>query len=370
MKINEIRKLFPVTEDYVFFDNAAVAPISTRVRDAITAQVEEHARLGDVAAINWNATIARTRRAAAGLLGCTSAEIAFVKNTSEGLSYVINGFPFQDGDNVVSCRGEYPATIYPWLAKGIELRLAEYEGSRIPPENIFKLVDERTRMICISFVQYASGFRMDIARIGAFCRERDIFFLVDAIQGLGAIDFPVRQWNVDAASADAHKWLLGPEGIGLLFIAKERLPLIKPTEIGWMNVKGHSRYDVIDYTLKEDARKFEIGSFTTSAVYGLGAAIQLLEDVGIDAIEARLHRLTDYLCKKLRAKGYSVYSSREGDDWSGIVSFHKNGIDLGHVQKELFARRIVLSFREGRLRASPHYYNAEEEVDGLIESLP
>jgi len=370
MNIYEIRKLFPVTKEYVFFNNAAVAPISTRVRRAMTAQLEEHARLGDVAAMNWNSAIARTRAAAAQLFGCTSGEIAYVKNTSEGLSYIINGFPFHKGDNVISCEGEYPATIYPFLAKKIELRLARYEENRIPPQNIFKLADENTRMICISFVQYANGYRMDIKSVGDFCRKHNIFFLVDAIQGLGAIDFPVGKFNVDAASADAHKWLLGPEGVGILYISKEKLDMIEPAEIGWMNVKNHSRYDVIDYTLKEDARKFEIGTFTTSAIYGLGAALELALELGIKNIEERVKEITDYLCEKLLGKGYVINSLRTGDDWSGIVSFHKNGADLKTLQQELFSKKIILSFREGRLRASLHYYNNEEDVDKLIDNLP
>lgn len=366
----EIRKLFPVTKDYVFFDNAAVAPISTRVRDAMTAQIDEHCRMGDVAATNWNSTIARARILAAKFLGCTIGEIAFVKNTSEGLSYIINGFPFQKGDNVISCDGEYPATIYPFLAKKIELRIARYDKNRIPPENIFKLVDDRTKMICISLVQYASGFRMDIKTIGEFCREKNIFLLIDAIQGVGAFDFPVKELNVDAASADAHKWILGPEGIGVFFIAKEKLDIIEPTEIGWMNVKKHWRYEVIDFTLKEDARKYECGTLTTSAIYGLGAALGLIEEIGIDNINKMVKEITDYLCEKLKMKGYYIFSSREGDDWSGIVSFYKDDLDLKAVQKELFKKKIILSFREGRLRASPHYYNNEEDVDGLIENMP
>jgi selenocysteine lyase/cysteine desulfurase len=245
----------------------------------------------------------------------------------------------------------------------------EHEG-RLNTDEIFGLVNERTRVVSLSFVEFASGFRNDLAAIGGFCHEHDVLFVVDAIQGLGALELDVARDHIDAFAADAHKFLLGPEGAALLFLGPRALERVRPTVVGWMSVK--EPFDVDDPTRQyvAGARRFEPGALNTCGVLGLGAAIELLLSVGVGRIESHLIELGDYLCTRLQDKGYKIISSREKGQASSVICCRHPRHSAQSLSHHLEEQRIITTARVGRLRISPHFYNTFEEMDRVIECLP
>lgn len=369
---HQVRRLFPVTERWAFLDHACVAPISRPVYEAMTKHLQDVLTAGDVNSARWDAMVARTRLSAARLLGCRPREVAFLKNTSEGINLVAGGLRWRPGDNVVSAQGEFPANIYPWMAlapQGVELRLVPQRDGRLRYRDLRDAIDPRTRVLALSFVEFLSGFRNQVARLGELCRRRGVLFALDAIQGLGALRLEVDEAGVDFASADAHKWLLGPEGAALFYCRHQRLELLGSTPVGWASVRRTGDYLPYDLTLKPEVSRFELGTANTVGVAGLGAAVDLLLAVGIERIERRIKVLTDRLCRGLEGLGAEVLSSRRRGEWSGIVSFRLPGAQGARVLRRLRRRRIVVSHRSGWLRVSPHFYNSEEEIDRLLETL-
>jgi cysteine desulfurase/selenocysteine lyase len=369
-----IRSLFPVTEQYVYMNHAAVAPLSTRVRDGMAALVEDVTRNGSVHYEDWCQTYERTRESAARLVNARAHEIAFMRNTSDALSAVANGIDWREGDNVVTCNVEFPANVYPWMRlceeRGIAMKFAEERSGRVDTEELLSKVDDRTRVMTLSWVQFSSGFRSDLARIGKFCRERDILFVVDAIQGLGGLKLDVDRHHVDAFAADAHKYLLGPEGIALLYVSDRVIDRIKPTVVGWTSVNNYEQY--LDYRLdyREGAGRFECGTLNTAGVYGLGAGIELFLEVGPEMIESYLLELSSYLAERLTSKGYEVVSPRGAGQTSAIVTCKHERHTPGDLYRLLRAKNILTAPRVNRLRISPHFYNTREEVDALVGALP
>jgi selenocysteine lyase/cysteine desulfurase len=375
---DDIRKLFPVTQKYIYMNHAAVAPLSTRVRDAMTglaADVTEH---GAVHYDDWLETYERARTSAAQLVNARPHEIAFMRNTSDAICAVANGIDWREGDNLVTCNVEFPSNIYPWLRlsqeRHLEIKFVEERNGRIENAELLSNVDERTRVVTISWVQFASGYRSDLAAIGRFCRERNIIFVVDAIQGLGGLKLDVERDYVDAFAADAHKYLIGPEGIALLYISDRVIDRIRPTVVGWTSVKNYESFahGPLNYRLdyREGSLRFECGTLNTAGVYGLGAAVELMLEVGADAIERHLIDLTDYLAKRLADKRYRVVSSRAPGESSGIVAVTHDAHTASSLYHVLRDRSIITAHRMGRLRISPHFYNTRDEVNALVEALP
>jgi len=369
-----IRALFPVTEEYVYMNHAAVAPLSTRVRDGMVALVDDVTRNGSVNYEEWCQTYERTRESAARLVNARAHEIAFMRNTSDALSAVANGIDWREGDNVVTCNVEFPANVYPWMRlleeRGIAMKFAEEHSGRVDAGELLSKVDDRTRVVTISWVQFSSGFRSDLARIGKFCRDRDIIFVVDAIQGLGGLKLDVDRDYVDAFAADAHKYLLGPEGIALLYVSDRVIDRIKPTVVGWTSVNNYEQY--LDYRLdyREGAGRFECGTFNSAGVYGLGAGIELFLEVGPETIESYLLELSSYLAERLTSKGYEVVSPRGAGEQSAIVTCKHDRHTPRDLYYRLRAKNILTAPRVNRLRISPHFYNTREEVDALVDALP
>lgn len=376
LEVERYRSLFPVTQHCIFLDHAAIAPVSTRVVEAMKVYLSDVATSGGQHEPAWNERVKRARAAAAQLCGATPEEIAFVKNTSEGLLHVANGIRWREGDNVVIPAIEFPANVYPWtnLARwGVETRRVQARGGRVLVDDLVAAMDERTRVVSVSFVQYAQGFRADLDAIGAACRERGVLFCVDAIQGLGVLQLDVRRTPVDFFSADGHKWLLAPEGIGLFYLRRERLEDLVPHGAGWYSVvrteAGTGDYSRYDAPLLDSAARFEPGTRNNVGIYGLGAALDLLNEIGLPAIEARVLALTDRLIEGLQRKGYTLRSSLVPRERSAIVAFSSDRFPSGELYRRLRAANIVLSLRQGALRVAPHFYNTEGEIDALLEVL-
>ena len=370
MDWDAVRDEFPVTEQWIFLNHAAVAPISRRAHDRMCAWTRDQLAGGSVNGGAWYERVEATRAAAARLLGVDSEEIALVANTSTGIGFVAEGVRWARGDNVVTAAEEYPSNLYPWMnlaERGVELRAVETRDGRIRPADIEAAADEHTRLITLSVVEYASGFRNDLGAVGEICRQRDAYFFVDAIQGLGALAMDVRAWGVDFLAADSHKWMLGPEGAGVFYVRRERIDELRATSVGWNSVVNALDFGAIDFTLRPDARRWEAGSANVVGAVGMGASIELILDIGVDRIERRVIELTDLLCEALTDAGLHVASSRLEGDKSGIVSFEKPGVDSKKLVEALASEAIVGSYRGGRARLSPHFYNTPDELMRVVE---
>jgi selenocysteine lyase/cysteine desulfurase len=328
----------------------------------------------------WYRDIEKLRVSAAKLINAHHEEIAFVKNTSEGIATVAGGLEWRAGDRIVTTAVEYPANVYPWMEVarrfGVELVMLperDVNGRReVPLEEILREVSHpKTKLVALSHVEFASGQRHDIGVIGRACRESGKLFCVDAIQSLGVVPVDVVGMNIDYLSADGHKWLLGPEGAGIFYCRRELLEKTRPLIVGWMNVINQDDYGSYDFTLKKDARRFECGSYTVATLLSLRAGIDLLLQVGIEAVAARIREITDDLIRGLEGKGYEIVSPREGEKWSGIVCFNSAVHDHLKLWRTLRdEHKTEIAVREGRLRCSPHFYNTEEQIDRLIAKLP
>jgi len=368
------RSYFPVASELVYLNHAGVAPISTRVEEAVRRYLAEATRRGafDYARA-YDAEIERVRGRAALLLGASPDEVAFVKNTTEGLGLVAAGLEWQPGDQVVSCDLEYPSNVYPWWSlsdRGVETVMLRAENGRLAIERIEEAFrSARVRVLALSSVEFGSGQRHDLEAIGRLCQERGVLFCVDAIQSLGCLPIDVVRQHIDFLAADGHKWLLSVEGCGVFYCARRALELVRPRVVGWRSVVDNENFDTYHTELQPGAGRFEEGTPNTAGIFALGAAIDLILELGIDAIAARVLALTDRLAEGLRERGAVCLSPRGLDEASGIVSFRLPDEPVERTAARLRARRIFVVARRGGVRASPHFWNDEAEVDRLLAAL-
>jgi cysteine desulfurase/selenocysteine lyase len=363
------RDQFPVTENAIYLNHATVAPLSRRSAEAMQALADDVLRFGILHYDEWLNTYEALRVAAARLIGAHRDEIAIVKNTSEGISTVALGLEWRPGDKVVAFKEEFPANIWPWLRlepKGVAI---EWLSISDPLEKIDQAC-RGAKLLSISFVQYQSGLRANLKAIGEICKRRGCFFLVDAIQGLGAFPIDVEACHIDALASDGHKWMLGPEGCGILYIRKDRMDAVEPSELGWSNVASYNDFSSRDNTLRADAGRYEPGALNTIGCHGLRAAIELLLEIGIAQISPVVQALADRLAEGASAKGYLLQVARTAENGAGIVSLRKNELDTRLVVRQLKDRKILAVPRQGWVRLSPHFYLSMEEMDAAVAALP
>lgn len=374
MDIRKLRENFPVTDNIVYFNHAAVAPLPLSSARKVEEFLKEYTTRGCINYTEWIAYQEKTRVNAAKLLGARPSEVALVKNTSTGISIVAQGLKWKEGDNVILPESEFPANAYPWFNlanKGVEVRTVREKGRRLDPADFEKLIDEKTRLISVSWVEFASGFMNDLKALGDLCKKHEVYFCVDAIQGLGVFEMDVNRYHIDFLAADGHKWLLAPEGIGLLYVSDRVIDNLHPATVGWHSVEDPSDYLPYHFDrMRRDAKKFEEGSPNLLGTYALGASIELLLNVGIKNIGKRVIRLTDRLAEGLMEKGYTILSPRNEGEKSGILIF-----TTGEAEKDLKLfeclgdNGIFCAPRGGGIRLSPHFYNNEEEAEKFFDVL-
>jgi selenocysteine lyase/cysteine desulfurase len=244
----------------------------------------------------------------------------------------------------------------------------ESRGARLLLDDLCAACDSRTRVLSISSVEFASGFRNDLAALGEFCQKRGLFFFVDAIQSLGAFPLDVQALPIDALAADGHKWLLGPEGAGIAYIRREKLEMLHPLGVGAFSVVRPWEFSRIDFTLKPHAGRYEGGAYNMAGITALGASLQMLLQVGIERIAERILELTDYLCEQAQRRGWTVFSSRQAPEKSGIVSLIHPDWPAREVVRRCRERGVVVNARAERVRVSPHAYNTHEEIDRFLDA--
>jgi cysteine desulfurase / selenocysteine lyase len=365
----QYRDEFPVTQNLIYLNHAAVAPLPRRTALAMQALAQDALDFGSLHYDRWMDTYEAVRVAAARLIGANRNEIALTKNTSEGVSMVAQGLDWHPGDRIVAFREEFPSNYYPWLRLESQRCSVEWLSVRDPLEKI-DAACTGARLLAISFVQYLSGFRANLNAIGEICRRHSCFFFVDAIQGLGAFPLNVETAHIDALAADGHKWLLGPEGCGILYVRKSRQDSIFPKEFGWTTVAGYNDYSSRDMALRQDAGRYECGTLNTIGCHGLRASLELTLEVGTDRISAAVQQLADQLATGAVNKGYQLLGDRTPDTGAGIIAIQNPKIDSRKVVHDLKQSGISAAARQGWVRLSPHFYISPEEIERVIEALP
>lgn len=366
------RGQFPVTETLVYLNHAAVAPLSRPAAEAMKWLADDALVNGSLHYQKWLDAYQGLRSAAARLVNGSPEEIALVKNTSEGIATVAMGLNWRAGDRIVAFKEEFPANQYPWqrvvsesVSKGVAIDWLSVDD---PLDRIDEAA-RGARLLAISFVQYLTGFRADLVKIGEICKRRGAIYFVDAIQGLGAFPLDVRAAHIDALAADGHKWMLGPEGCGVLYISRALQEQVAPVEFGWTNVASYNDYGARDMALRPDAGRYECGTLNTIGCFGLRASIEFLQGVGIERIAPAVQALGDRIDVGVREKGYQVASVRTPETGAGIVSFRKTGTDSAAVVNKLRENGIIAAARAGWVRTSPHFYISSEEIDRALGCL-
>jgi len=367
---------FPIAREKIFLAHAGVCPLPRRVAEAIKRYLD-YCTLDDQETVFPGSRFMEARQLAARLLQAQPDEIAFVGPTSLALSYVASGLPFRKSDNVLIYLDDYPANVYPWMAlaeKGVQVRLLNIrELGRIRAVDVRGQVDEQTRLVALASCHFISGWRIDLAGIGAFLRERDIAFCVDGIQTLGAFATSVE--HIDFLAADAHKWMLGPCSAGILYVRKAWQDRLRPPIYGWHNVRCPNFVAQETLVQPPDSRRYEAGTANLAGLAGLHAAMEFLLEVGVENIANELLRKRNWIVSALQAKGYTVlHADASPAHASSIISFYRPEANLSALHEKLAAASIVTSLRADRsgqkyIRLSPHFYNTDAELHRVLELL-
>lgn len=370
-----IRSLFPALQHLAYLNSAAVSPIPTTAIEAVNSQLLDVATYGSSHYQDWIDTKNRARSLIAEMLHVRSDQIAFMRNTSDGFASIANGLDWEKGDNIVSFEREFPSNYYPWRRIrdefGVELRLCSEQNGRIDPDEFISLIDPNTKIVAISSVQYVSGYKADLERIGRAAHVVDALFCVDIIQGFGALPYDLPAQFVDAASGAGHKWLCAPEGCGMIYLSDRARERVKPTFVGWISVETPWDFEDREQSFKSSALAWESGTGTSSLFYGLEQSLKLLHETGAKRIEDHLMDLTDHLCDSLAGKSYEIVSSRSKEERSQIVCIrHRCGLTSNEIAAQLEKQNIIVSPRGDRVRIAPHFYNNLEDIERLLNALP
>lgn len=362
---------FPIVDELIYLNHAAVGPWPKRTSEAVIKFAEQNSRYGSHFYLDWLKKEGELRDQLRHLINAPSVDdIALVKNTSEALSLVAYGLPWQAGDNIVSSNEEFPSNRLPWQSladQGVEFRQAELGGADSPEDALLALVDGRTRLLTISSIQFASGLRLDLEKIGDFCRRRGVLFCIDAIQSLGAVQFDVQACYADFVMADGHKWMLGPEGLGVFYSTPEARERLRLTQFGWHMIKNMPNFDNVAWETESSARRFECGSLNTLGIHALSASLSLLLETGMDQIERAVLGLSDYLTQAIEANDVLRLLSRpERGLKSGIVVFAHRQVENGSLYRHLQRNGVVCAQRGGGIRFSPHFHNSRDEIDRAL----
>jgi len=367
---------FPSLAKYDYFNHAGVSPWPRATIDAVSAFASDFG-VNTWIGHDWSAVERETRERLAAMINASTDEVAIIRNTGDAISQIAMGIDWKNDDVIVTSSAEYPSNVFPWMEAArrhgckVELvpeRTEATGSSRVSEDELIEVASKpNVRLLAISHVQWGSGQRMDLDKLGAFCRSRGILFSVDVIQSLGIVPIDVRRSNIDFLMAGGHKWLMSPPGAGVLFCRHELIDQINPASVGWLSVINPMKWE-LNYTLRPEAGRFETGTPALGSLVGLNASLRLLLDVGISSIHQRVTTLGDYFADELLKKGYTLATPRTGLN-GGSVCFTRTGVDPAETVKRLHDHKIEIATRTARLRFSPHFYNTKDQVNRLLERL-
>lgn len=374
-----LRREMAVTDQYAYFDHAAVAPLPNCSAQAISQYALEANQHGDAVWLNWAKQLKELRASAARFIGANPSEIALVNNTTHGINLIAEGLDWRTGDNVVIPSNEFPSNLLPWhnlKRYGVEVReMVPPPSGGVSVDELLKLVDGRTRLIAVSWVGFLSGYRLDVEQLVERAHAKGVAVFLDAIQGLGVFPIDVGTMQVDFLCADGHKWMLGPEGAGMLYIREAQLPRLKPIGIGWNSLEIGG-FDPSSRKIKGSAARYEGGSYNMAGLIGFNASLGLLEELGAgkpsSPVAAAVLSNVEHLQRQLLERDFTVHVSDDSANRSGIVGITwADGNDTAYrdARAHLLERHVVTSVRGGRLRVSTHAYNNEDDMQRLIDGL-
>ena len=372
--MNTANNEFSLDAGLIHLNHAGVSPWPSRTAAAVRRFSEENLHLGSLHYPRWTETESKLRRQFQGLIGAPDADdIALLKNTSEALSVVALGMPWKAGDNIVGIQQEFPSNRIVWesLEKpfGVNYRQVDILAAEDPEAALISATDRATHLLAVSAVQYASGLRLDLERLGDFCRQRGILFCVDAIQWLGALPFDLESCQADFVAADGHKWLLGPEGVALFYCRAEQRERLRLNQYGWHMLANPGDFEASDWTPAASARRFECGSPNNLGIHAQSASLSLLEEIGMQQVAAAIQLRVNLILEHIQRRGYELLSPAQASRQAGIVTFRIAGADHERLFRRLLERQVLCACRMGGLRFSPHFYTPPERIDDAFELI-
>jgi selenocysteine lyase/cysteine desulfurase len=370
--VDKARSYFPyLKKRIIYFNHASTGPITTRVKERIESFLKERSeeKIDDYYAFKDVAD--ETKEMVGEMISCSGERIAFLDNTTNGIIWLAQGVDWKPGDRIILNDVEFPANVYPFLQlkeKGVEIDFIKSTNGIVTAEEVIEAIQPRTKLISISFVQFLSGYRIDLEKIGKVCKEKGIIFSVDAIQGLGAVRLDIEKFNIDFLASGTQKWLLGLQGLAFLYVRKELQDKLKSAPIGWLAVKDAWNLLDFDLTTKETAERFQPGTLNNIGIYAFNSSMKLFKEFGFDEIEKQILSNSKYFIDELTKIGYdSPLLSLPEKHLSGIVSFKSENAQK--IFDILSQEKIVCSLRERYIRFAPHFYNTREEIDRVVNEL-
>lgn len=364
------RQFFPITEQKVYLNHAAVSPISTKVKQALdnffTIRSQEQPG-------NWTTAVqiaAELKEMFAEIINAESSDrIAFTQNTTHGLNIIASGLQWNSGDEILIPENEFPANVYPFKnleRKGVRIKFLPVQAGGITPAILKSNIAPKTKLLTLSFVEFLSGYKHNLEQLGQICRQNNILFIVDSIQGVGAIPIDVQKSFIDGMANGGHKWLMSPQGTGFLYVTENLQNKIRQSHLGWTGLQDMQDFMNFDRRPRKSAGRYELGTLNFAGIAGAHAALSLLTEVGIENIYSHVVKLTDYAIEKLESHSYKIYSNQNPEYRSGILSFYPKK-DPQKFFNRLQNNNIVCSLREGLIRIAPHFYNNIDDIDRFIK---
>lgn len=372
MDKSSVRNLFPYLErGIIYFNHASTGPVSVLVKQRLTDLLEEKSKdkIDDYSSFLKVAD--ETKELLSKLINCPVDRLAFVDNTSNGLNILAQSIDWKTGDRILLNDIEFPANVYPFLNLkrfGVEVDFVKSKNGIVTAEQIIESVKPETRLISVSFVQFLSGYKIDLEKIGSFCRENNIIFSVDGIQGIGAVNIDVQKSKIDFLSCGTQKWLFGAQGLAFIYVDEKFQKKMIPANVGWLSV--NDAWNLLDYKLdlKTSANVFQGGTLNAFAIYAFNTSLKMFKDFGFNNIQPEVLSNTKYFINKLKGIGLNcVLSDCSDNELAGIVTIKPENPEK--VFEKLTAKKIFCSIREGLVRFSPHFYNTNQEIDRVVDEL-
>ena len=372
MEISEVRKLFPyLQEGIIYFNHASTGPLSTLVTERLNKLLIEKSRdkIDDYS--SFLEVVDETKELLSVLINANPDRLAFVDNTSNGLNIIAQSIEWKKGDRILLNDIEFPANVYPFLnlkRLGVEVDFVKSENGIVTADDIINSVKNGTKMISVSFVQFLSGYKIDLEKVGNYCRSNNIVFCVDGIQGIGAANIDVQKSKIDFLSSGTQKWLMGLQGLAFIYITEELQRKIHPANLGWLSV--NNAWNLLDYKLdlKASANVFQGGTLNSFGIYALNSSLRLFQEFGFNNVAENVSSNSIYFIDSLIKQGYQpILGNCDKQNIAGIVTYMPENPD--QVFENLSKKNIICSLREGQIRFSPHFYNTKEEIDTVVDEL-
>jgi selenocysteine lyase/cysteine desulfurase len=364
----------PIKQRMAYLNNASIGPLSNRVMGAMTEFLADVRDSGRIHYPNWCRQADQVVKAdIARLIGAEASEIAFIKNTTEGLVFVANGIDWRPGDNVILADIEYPSNVYCWMnlaRRGVSIKWVQSQQGRIAVKDLAAAIDARTRVISLSGVQFSNGFKLDLENLCEVCQSRRVLLNLDMIQWVGAMTLDLSAWPIDYLSVGSHKWLLGPIGSGFFYCRKSSMDRLQLSSVGYHTVDKSEDHLDYDLTPRPNAGRFEEALVNFPGIWGLHAAVRTLLELGMESVERHIRQLNTQAIEGLRRRGYEITSPLGEQERSGILTFRHPQRSPEDVDARLASAKVHAAVRPGGVRISPTFYNDENEIEAFLDALP